>query len=63
MTMDSETKAIYRNEFYKDQRRFLVISHNRYRDGISDIEFAELAQEAMDDFKNDLAEGFFDPTP
>jgi len=49
--MDKETKAIYRNDFYKDLSRWLRTRREMDREQISVGEFLELAQAAVDEFK------------
>jgi hypothetical protein len=48
--MDNEVKAVYRNEYYKDLRRWLLSRYEIDKSQITDFEFSELSEEAVEDF-------------
>ena len=52
--MDSETRAIYGNECYKNSIRQFRDWRLQFKDGVSDAEFAEILGDAMDQLKDEL---------
>jgi hypothetical protein len=60
--MGDEIKAIYRNEYYKDLRRWLLSRYEMDKGQITDFEFSELSEEAVENFQATLREGSRDET-
>jgi hypothetical protein len=54
--MGDEIKAIYRNEYYKDLRRWLISRYEMYKGQITDAEFSELSADAVAEFQATLKE-------
>jgi hypothetical protein len=55
--MGDEIKAIYRNEYYKDLRRWLISRYEMDKGQITDAEFSELSADAVAEFQATLKEG------
>jgi hypothetical protein len=54
--MDKELRAIYRNEFYKNVRRFLINERALKCEHITDEEFIDLSGDAVNEFHESLKE-------
>jgi recombinational DNA repair protein RecR len=54
---ERQVKAVYRNEYYKDLRRWLILRHEADKHKISDAEFLELSSDAVAEFQYTLKEG------
>ena len=54
--MDEELRAIYRNQFYKNVRRFLINERALKCGYVTDEEFIDLSGDAVQEFHNDIRE-------
>ena len=52
--MDKELRAIYRNQFYKNVRRFLINERALKCGYMTDEEFIDLSGDAVQEFHNDI---------
>jgi len=51
-----EVKAIYRNAYYKDLRRWLLSRYEMDKEQITDAEFKELSGDAVAEFQDIIKE-------
>jgi hypothetical protein len=54
--MDDETKAVYRNEYFKDLRRWLLSRYEMDKGQITNADFLELSADAVAEFQATLKE-------
>jgi hypothetical protein len=54
--MDKELRAIYRNQFYKNVRGFLINERALNCGYITDEEFIDLSGDAVQEFHDNIAE-------